>query len=591
MYPTTKSAPRSGARRLAFLGLLAAMLLLALTQAVPALAASSPFDGGPLAVDTSTVVANDHTVYAMRFSATTGGTYPLDADTTYYVKLRFTPNADGSPAGVDNRGFTWNGASGAWAQERDDWTAFPTVTTDATGAIAQSDWLYCKFGDTTKSGTYYLLVSLSSGVAGTTRNGNVVIPVTVYDTTSAGAWVHDGVDNSTTYTFKRADILDHAAPANPVALQFTEKNLVDDDGNGVVDDEQYGIVQNGGFRMAVPVGQALDIRMQKKIWSVVPTGFTVTTPDTDLALGAADQAAPSAPGALTIDPMDGGADVSWGAASDDTGVSAYHVYRWVDAPAGAGYTPLPEKVATVTSGTSYTDSGLTNGTTYHYQVRAVDAATNVGPRSAIGDVTPTAVPQLTLQATAATVKWGGEAMLTGELTDGADPFAVGQQVSLEWSHDGTTWTLLQMLDPDASFAYVVAVAPTQKTMYRLVFDGDVTHAKATSDSVTVTPRAKLGRPVAPRTVKKHKKFSAYGTLAPKHSAGKSYVKIKCYQKKSGKWRLRTTVKATTRNYKSYSRYSAKFSLKARGSWKLVASYRATTKYASTTSSVRYVRVK
>jgi hypothetical protein len=495
MYPTTKSAPRSGARRLAFLGLLAAMLLLALTQAVPALAASSPFDGGPLAVDTSTVVANDHTVYAMRFSATTGGTYPLDADTTYYVKLRFTPNADGSPAGVDNRGFTWNGASGAWAQERDDWTAFPTVTTDATGAIAQSDWLYCKFGDTTKSGTYYLLVSLSSGVAGTTRNGNVVIPVTVYDTTSAGAWVHDGVDNSTTYTFKRADILDHAAPANPVALQFTEKNLVDDDGNGVVDDEQYGIVQNGGFRMAVPVGQALDIRMQKKIWSVVPTGFTVTTPDTDLALGAADQAAPSAPGALTIDPMDGGADVSWGAASDDTGVSAYHVYRWVDAPAGAGYTPLPEKVATVTSGTSYTDSGLTNGTTYHYQVRAVDAATNVGPRSADGTVTP------------------------------------------------------------------------------------------------AKPRVKLGRPVAPKTVKKRKKFSAYGTLAPKHSAGKSYVKIKCYQKKSGKWRLRTTVKATTRNYKSYSRYSAKFSLKARGSWKLVASYRATTKYASTTSSVRYVRVK
>ena len=45
-----------------------------------------------------------------------------------------------------------------------------------------------------------------------------------------------------------------------------------------------------------------------------------------------------------------------------------------------------------------------------------------------------------------------------------------------------------------------------------------------------------------------KKFSAYSTLAPKHSAGKSYVKIKCYQKKSGKWRLRTTVKATTRNY-------------------------------------------
>ena len=590
MQQTTSTSSLGRTRRRVFLALLAAIVLLALAQAAPALAASSPFDGGPLAVDTATAVANDHTVYAMRFSATTGGTYPLAADTTYFVKLRFTPNSDGTPAGVDNRGFTWNGTS--WAQEREDWTAFPTVTTDATGAIAQSDWFYCKFGDTTKSGTYYLLVSLSSGVAGTTRNGSVVIPVTVFDATSAGAWVHDGVDNSAAYTFKRADILDHAAPGDPVALQFTEKNLVDDDGNGVVDDEQYGTVQNGGFRMAVPVGQALDIRMQKKVWSVVPAGFTITTPDTDIALGATDQEAPSAPGALTVDPMDGGADLSWGAASDDTGVTAYHVYRWVDAPAGAGYTPLPEKVATVTSGTSWTDTGLTNGTTYHYLVRAVDAATNVGPRSAVADATPAAVSQLTLRASAATVKWRGSAMLTGELTDGADPFAVGQQVSLEWSYDGATWTALPtMLDPDASFAYAVAVAPMQKTMYRLVFAGDLAHAAVTSVPVTVTPRAKLGRPVAPKTVKMRKRFSAHGTLAPRHSAGKSYVKIKCYQKKSGKWRLRTTVKATTRNYKSYSRYSATFSLRARGSWKLVASYRATAKYAATNSSARYVRVK
>ena len=213
MHQTTSTTSRTGTRRWAFLGLLAAMLLLALAQAVPALAASSPFDGGPLAVDTATAVANDHTVYAMRFSATTGGTYPLDADTTYYVKLRFTPNADGSPAGVDNRGFTWNGASGAWAQERDDWTAFPTVTTDGTGAIAQSDWFYCKFGDTTKSGTYYLLVSLSTGASGSTRNGNVVDPghgVRHDERGSVGASMAS--TTPPTYTVKRADVVDYALP-------------------------------------------------------------------------------------------------------------------------------------------------------------------------------------------------------------------------------------------------------------------------------------------------------------------------------------------------------------------------------------------
>ena len=77
---------------------------------------------------------------------------------------------------------------------------------------------------------------------------------------------------------------------------------------------------------------------------------------------------------------DAGTTISWTAATDDVGVAGYYVYRWTDAPAGAGYTPVPARVATVTTGTSYADTGLTNGTTYHYYVRAYDAATNVGPR-------------------------------------------------------------------------------------------------------------------------------------------------------------------------------------------------------------------
>ena len=116
----------------------------------------------------------------------------------------------------------------------------------------------------------------------------------------------------------------------------------------------------------------------------------------------------------------------------------------------------------------------------------------------MGDVTPTSVPQLTLQASAATVKWGGKATLTGELTDGADPFTVGQQVSLESSHDGTTWTPLQMLDPDASFAYAVGSDPRRRPCIVSCSTVTLTHAAATSGSVTVTPRVKLRRPVARR---------------------------------------------------------------------------------------------
>ena len=166
----------------------------------------------------------------------------------------------------------------------------------------------------------------------------------------------------------------------------------------MIDDEQYGPVKAGGFRMAVPTGSALQAQAAiRSGWLGRPRRFHHRDADTDIALGAAETRPPSAPGAVTAEPRNAGAVLSWGAATDDTAVTAYNVYRWTDVPTGGGYTPLPLRVATVTGATSYTDSGLTNGTTYHYLVRAVDAATNVGPRSTTADVTPTDAPTLSAQ--------------------------------------------------------------------------------------------------------------------------------------------------------------------------------------------------
>ncbi|WP_329463017.1 glycoside hydrolase family 18 chitinase [Streptomyces sp. NBC_01431] len=86
---------------------------------------------------------------------------------------------------------------------------------------------------------------------------------------------------------------------------------------------------------------------------------------------------PSAPGALTAGNVtDTGVTLSWQAATDDKGVKNYDVYR------GAA------KIATVT-GTSYTDSGLTAGTTYTYSVTARDTADQTGPFSGSVTVTTT----------------------------------------------------------------------------------------------------------------------------------------------------------------------------------------------------------
>ena len=94
-----------------------------------------------------------------------------------------------------------------------------------------------------------------------------------------------------------------------------------------------------------------------------------------------DTQAPSAPGAVTATGAIGRISLSWGAATDDRGVTRYHVYR----SAAPGVTPTQaNQIATPTS-TSYTDTNLPAGT-YYYVVTAEDAAGNIGSPSAEASV-------------------------------------------------------------------------------------------------------------------------------------------------------------------------------------------------------------
>jgi hypothetical protein len=680
---------RGGASRRPFLALLAlpALLLLALTA--PAMAAQPPFTGGPIATDCPTAIANDHSVNAMRFTAS-----GLAPSTTYYVKLRFSPNT--TPAGSDNRSFTWNPGTQAWVQERtDDWTAFPSITTDASGVWAgtgNSDWFYVKFGDTTMTGAYYLLVSLSTGVQGNTANSATPIAVTVMDMATAGYWVHAGPASGA--AGKRVDVVAHADGANanaaPLSLIRAEPNLCDDDGNGIVDDEQPGLVQAGGFRLAAPAGQIVDARVQKTVWPAGSLGITSLTPDVDIALGGDDITPPSAPASLSVAAGVAATGLSWGAATDDTGVAGYDIYRWSDADGGAGYTAAPTPIATVAGTTlTYWDASVALGADYHYIIRARDAATNVGPRSAQGDVTPPgavtglgatagdgvvdlawtnpadadlagvrivrttaaaaslpthgaavydgagdstsdatvvngtayfytafsydtdgaysagvsveAAPHapwstaLTLQASAAVVKWNVPVSFSGALalTAGLTPVE-GKQVQLQRSYNGLDgWTAVgSPLDPVTANQYATSVVPARSTFYRLSFAGDGDCAASVSNVVKVTPAVKLGTPVAPSTVRRAKAFAVYGSLVPKHASGATNVKVKCYRKSStGAWVLRKTVTAKNTNYGTSTRYKASISLPTAGSWKLVASYATTAKYAAATSGARFVKAK
>ncbi|WP_406326626.1 glycoside hydrolase family 48 protein [Streptomyces sp. NBC_00203] len=86
--------------------------------------------------------------------------------------------------------------------------------------------------------------------------------------------------------------------------------------------------------------------------------------------GGSDTTAPTVPTGLTVTATTGTSmSLSWTASTDDTGVAAYDVYR--------DGTPVGTPTAT-----TYTDTGLSAATAYHYRVAARDAAGNASALSA-----------------------------------------------------------------------------------------------------------------------------------------------------------------------------------------------------------------
>jgi len=138
--------------------------------------------------------------------------------------------------------------------------------------------------------------------------------------------------------------------------------------------------------------------------TVAPVNSHGQSFDNDTYNFAPDSVPPSAPGNLTLTKTSSTTNkLSWAAATDNVGVSAYDIYR------SGTY------LATVGPGvTSYTDSTATAGASYTYQVPARDLAGNTASASVstggTADTTPpTAPPNLTATATGFTsvsLSWG-----------------------------------------------------------------------------------------------------------------------------------------------------------------------------------------
>ena len=88
-------------------------------------------------------------------------------------------------------------------------------------------------------------------------------------------------------------------------------------------------------------------------------------------IGASSPVAPSAPQSLAATAGSGSVSLTWQPPANNGGatITGYNIYRGTT-PGGEGSTPI----ATGVTGGSFTDTGLTNGTTYYYTVAAVNSA-------------------------------------------------------------------------------------------------------------------------------------------------------------------------------------------------------------------------
>jgi hypothetical protein len=613
------SVTRNGswAARVAIVGMaaLAAAFAVTASAAAPEAAAPAGFDGGFIsAADHPSFVANDHSVYAVRVVA-----HGLSPATVYHLRISFAV-ASGSAAADADRGFTWNPSLQHWvAVDESDWAELPAITTDETGSYAPGEgagWFFVRFGDTRVTGTRFLTASLSALGGAEALRGASQPAVSVFDPRTEGFWVHNrGIvpaqDGAVQGAAQRVEMVAGLPAVDRLAIQRTEPNLCDDDGDGIVDNEGRLFYANGDtditgdYRMALPLGVPswyLYEGSPPPPEASFGQGFTNLLPDTDLALDAVgDTVPPSAPDGLAAKATTGRITLTWDAAGDAT-VGSYLVYRWTDGASTDPFTPVKTVVARTAGSTlTYADTDVTAGAVYHYEVRAEDSQTSVGPRSNEATAAPPVPPileatTLTLGTVPARLACGAPVVLTATLRGAAGQPLSGQAVRVAcWRvTEPAEWTDVGLAAASATpGAYTFVARPTVRTYYRFSLAATGAYAGALRTTCLLPRLKELGTPACPSRVSRGSYVTVSGLVRPHLPKGARTIRIQCFFKAGSKRVLKRTVDARSNANASSTRYRVRIRFSASGAWELRALYPGSgplSPFARQSSGYRAVRV-
>ena len=115
-----------------------------------------------------------------------------------------------------------------------------------------------------------------------------------------------------------------------------------------------------------------------RVYNVALSAAQIQTDMTTPVNNGPDTTAPTQPGTLSTNVVSASeVDLSWGASTDNVGVTGYQVERC----SGTGCTNFAQIGTTTGTGTTYKDTSTVASTTYSYRVRATDAAGNLSTYS------------------------------------------------------------------------------------------------------------------------------------------------------------------------------------------------------------------
>ena len=162
-------------------------------------------------------------------------------------------------------------------------------------------------------------------------------------------------------------------------------------GSGWVQVASGAQASNGSVSLTVPT-DAVGFFSYRAVTVAANGAVAFATGSKSITVSAAppvDTTPPPVPGGLGATGGDSQVGLSWSAVAAGD-LAGYNVYR---ATASGG--PWTKLTASPVDATSYSATGLTNGTTYYFAITSVDNASNESAKSSNASATPTATPDTT----------------------------------------------------------------------------------------------------------------------------------------------------------------------------------------------------